>query len=114
VALDNGWSGTLKVKRVGDMVHWNVSGLTGRATWAALLEVIPAGFTPIANCFAMLRENSLGGTLRLAITAVPLGMASGQSALLSGTWNSETLTTLGTFSHGTSTAWPITLPGTPA
>ena len=101
-------SGLISIRRVGQMVHLNVKGVTptsGLTSGSTFLDVLPVGFRPLERRDFPLMSTTGGGVSRSAFQ-----FASGAI----GAWAPSTSDKY-FFQHSwpTSGAWPTSLPGTP-
>lgn len=100
--LLNGWTGTLRLQRNGNVVQWSATALGGTAASAITIATIPAGFLP-----GVLAKPIIG-TINAAIVFLPV------TALASLVWGG-TLPQATSLQFGgtylTADAWPAVLPG---
>ena len=105
IQLKTGWSGILKVKRVMNTVYWS-GALVMPSTGIIMGDVPSDGFTVLAGTTPnLLGRNSDSG----AVNAITVGgvlawagtLVAGQRLRFEGSYETES-------------AWPTTLPGTPA
>ena len=107
----NGWTGSVKVRRVGNLVEMVCESLVVPATWnATVINTPPAGFTATNSTRVMITFNEQTPTTHSTVTGM--------------TYNTKFLTFSGTappagnrlFAHVlfyTDDPWPTVLPGVP-
>lgn len=113
LALDNGWAGSFKARRIGSVVYISATGLDSSAATSANLLTLPTGFEPgagfpvrgLANMtsgFSASVSGYIGATGGGANQIVRASSASG--------WANGSAST----QFAVTSAFPTTLPGTPA
>ena len=110
---ENGWTGEIRLRRVGPVVHFRARALSGVAATSSNVIQLPSGFKPGPN----LPAHGMGNkSSSVQSGSDPIGAVGGA--------NNDLVRTLGTITSWTggsasiewmtSDPWPTTLPGTPA
>lgn len=110
---ENGWTGEIRLRRFGSIVHFRARSLNGTAATSSNVIQIPSGFKPGPN----LPAHGMGNKSSNAQSGSdPIGAVGGGSNDLVRTFGTITTWTGGSASIEwmTSDAFPATLPGTPA
>jgi hypothetical protein len=102
VTLENGWTGTVYVRRIGYTTYVRGAALAGGSATADTFYTLPTGFKPLLTSYFP----GLSGATATAINlAVNVGGAISTARPLSSGWAGE-------ISFVTNDAWPATNPGT--
>lgn len=110
---ENGWTGEIRLRRVGPMVHFRARSLSGVASTSSNVIQIPSGFKPGPN----LPAHGMGNKSSNAQSGSdPIGAVGGGSNDLVRTFGTTASWVGGSASIEwmTNDPWPTTLPGTPA
>lgn len=115
VAPINGWTGTLLMRRVGQLVECSLNGVNGAAQTAARISFLPVGFRGGAP-----GADATNGRVQALMASTHNGLPQAGLGVQVGGTSNEDLNGVGAgamhgrFSFLTSDAWPTTLPGTAA
>lgn len=113
IAPDNGWTGTLRIRRIGPLVFVRAKGLNGAAAANGNVVTLPTGFTPGPDLPAFGVGNSTGSASAATTPFAAVGGAQNQIIRVGGA-TSAWANGSASLDFPTSDAWPSTLPGTPA
>lgn len=113
VSPENGWTGEIRLRRVGSIVHFRTRALNGTAATSSNVILLPSGFHPGPNMPAHGMGNKSSNA---ASGSDPIGAVGGANNQLVRTFGSIASWTGGSASIEWMTLdpWPTTLPGTPA